>query len=99
MSAFLVAFGDKGGKPEPPPMKRDAPISPDKLHIGRLLKAELERQGRTATWLARQVHCTPENLYKAFHAQWIPMPLLYSISKALGHDFFNDCSQRLKEEE
>jgi len=76
--------------------KKNEPIPATELHLGKLLKAELERQGRTAVWLARQVNCTPENIYKVFQAQWLTMPLLFRISRALGHDFFKDCSEWLK---
>lgn len=69
------------------------------LHLGKLLKAELARQGRTATWLARQVHCSPENIYKVCRQQWVSMPLLFAISKALDHDFFKDCSAYLEKTE
>lgn len=65
------------------------------FHMGRLIKAELTRQGRTATWLARQVHCTPENIYKVCRQQYVTMHLLFEISKALEHDFFEDCSRHL----
>lgn len=70
-------------------------IPASELHLGKLIKAELERQGRTAVWLAKQVNCTPENIYKAFRAQWLTMPLLFKISRALGYDFFKECSERL----
>ena len=66
------------------------------FHMGRLIKAELARQGRTATWLARQVHCTPENIYKVCRQQYVTMHLLFEISKALEHDFFEDCSEWLQ---
>lgn len=69
------------------------------FHMGRLIKAELTRQGRTATWLARQVHCTPENIYKVCRQQYVTMHLLFEISKALEHDFFRDCSERLQKEQ
>ncbi len=69
------------------------------FHMGRLIKAELARQGRTATWLARQVHCTPENIYKVCRQQYVTMHLLFEISKALEHDFFEDCSERLRKEQ
>lgn len=75
--------------------KKNEPIPATELHLGKLLKAELERQGRTAVWLSKQVNCTPENIYKAFRSQWLTMPLLFRISRALGHDFFKDCSDRL----
>ena len=69
------------------------------FHMGRLIKAELARQGRTATWLARQVHCTPENIYKVCRQQYVTMHLLFEISKALEHDFFEDCSEWLQKEQ
>ena len=79
-------------------MKRKTPLAPTDFHVGQLIKSVLVQQGRTATWLAKQVHCTPENIYKAYHQQWISMPLLFEISKALDHDFFKDCSEYLKAE-
>lgn len=79
-------------------MKTKTPQEKPEFHLGQLLKAELARQGRTATWLAKQVHCTPENIYKAYRSQWITMPLLFEICKALEHDFFKDCSMFLEVE-
>lgn len=70
-------------------------IPASELHLGKLIKAELKRQGRTAVWLANQVDCTPENLYKVFRTPWPTIHLLFKISRALDHDFFKDCSERL----
>ena len=77
-------------------MKTNSPQDTNDFHIGQLLKTELARQGRTATWLAKQVHCTPENIYKAYRSQWISMPLLFEICKALDYDFFKECSAYLE---
>ncbi|MBQ1884826.1 MAG: hypothetical protein II165_07415 [Bacteroidales bacterium] len=76
-------------------MNKNDLIPAAELHLGRLIKAELEQQGRTAVWLANQVNCTPENIYKVFTAQWITLPLLFKISKALERDFFRELSERL----
>jgi len=76
-------------------MNKNDLISATELHLGKLIKAELEQQGRTAVWLANQVNCTPENIYKVFTAQWITLPLLFKISKALERDFFRELSERL----
>lgn len=76
-------------------MNRNEPIPATDLHLGKQIKAELARQGRSAVWLAKQVNCTPENLYKVFRSQWPTMPLLFKISRALDHDFFKDCSEHL----
>ena len=72
--------------------------TPIDFHIGKIIKHELARQGRTAVWLAKQVNCTPENLYKVFNQQWVTMPLLYKISKALDYDFFKECSEYFQEQ-
>ncbi len=62
------------------------------FHIGKLIKAEVVRQGRSSAWLAKNVHCSVENIYKIYHQQWIMMPLLMKISFALNFDFFKLCS-------
>lgn len=62
------------------------------FHIGNLIKTELERQGRSITWLAEEVHYSRENLYKVFRRPWINTDLLFKISGVLHHDFFEDCS-------
>lgn len=67
--------------------------TPEDFHIGKIIKQELTRQGRTAVWLAKQVNCTPENLYKVFNQKWVTMPLLFKISQALDYDFFKECSE------
>lgn len=76
--------------------KNIIPQSDTTFHIGNLIKAELHRQGRTITWLAGEVHCTRENLYKIFRHPWINTDMLFKISEALQHDFFRDCSEWVK---
>ena len=71
------------------------PLSTSDFHLGRLIKAELQRQGRTITWLAGEVHCTRENLYKIFRHPWINTDMLFKISEALDCDFFMACSEKL----
>ena len=75
-------------------MNKEKHTPTEDFHLGKLIKAELARQGRTATWLAKQVHCTSENIYK----KWVTMPLLFEISKALDCDFFKTCSEYLEAE-
>ena len=68
------------------------------FHLGQLIKAELARQGRTGTWLAKQVHCTPAYIYKTDRQKRVTLPLLFEISKALDCDFFRACSEYLESE-
>lgn len=70
--------------------------TPTDLHVGRLIKAELKRQGRTAVWLAKQVNRTPDCIYKVLNTKWPTMYLLLEISQVLDHDFFQYCSAYLK---
>lgn len=64
----------------------------ESFHLGKTIKAELVRQGRSITWLARQINCTRENLYQLFRNRWIHAETLYKIGMALDHDFFKHCS-------
>jgi lambda repressor-like predicted transcriptional regulator len=40
-------------------------------HAGKMVKAELKRQWRTITWLAKQFVGTRENMYKVLNKSWI----------------------------
>ena len=75
--------------------KEETISNPEDFHIGNRIKTELSRQGRTVTWLAGEIHCTRENLYKIFRHSWISTDMLFKVSEALRHDFFKDCSERL----
>ena len=73
-------------------MKHKNDTATDNFHLGNMIKAELSRQGRSITWLARQIDCTRENLYQLFRSPWLHTHTLYKISKALDYDFFKVCS-------
>ena len=62
-------------------------------HIGKLIKAELARQGRSITWLAKQLGCTRQNAYKIFNRKWVYTDLLLKISDILDYDFFKCFSE------
>ena len=61
------------------------------LHIGHMIQAEMERQGRSASWLARAIFCERSNVYKLFNRESIPLDQLIRISEILDHDFLQDC--------
>ncbi|MBR1426691.1 MAG: XRE family transcriptional regulator [Paludibacteraceae bacterium] len=65
------------------------------IHIGHRIKEELRRQGRSVTWLSRQLSCDRTNIYNIFRRQSIDTCLLQRISLILGHDFFADLSVAL----
>ena len=58
------------------------------LHIGHIIKQELRNQGRTITWLAKQLEYSRQNTYKILNRPWIYTDLLLKISDILNYDFF-----------
>ena len=58
------------------------------IHIGKLIKEELEKQGRKPSWLAKELHYTRYNVYKIFQRSYIDTELLMQISLLLNKDFF-----------
>lgn len=59
------------------------------IHIGKEIKAELQRQERGVTWLADKLHCDRTNVYNIFKRQGIDTRLLERISIILHRNFFS----------
>lgn len=66
------------------------------MHIGEAIKKELERQGKTVVWFAKQIPCHRTNVYHIFEKASIDTHLLMRISEILKHDFFTDHAKELK---
>ena len=56
--------------------------------IGKLIKEELQRQGKTSVWLANELGCHRTNIYKVYERATIDTGMLFHISKLLNFDFF-----------
>lgn len=67
------------------------------VHIGELIRLEMERQERTPTWLAKKINCQRPNVYYIYRAESINTDLLEKISRALHVDFFSFYSKELAE--
>jgi hypothetical protein len=65
------------------------------IHIGKLIKAELDRQGRKTQWFADQLCFERTNVYNIFRRQSLDTNLLLRISQILQYDFFAHYSQRV----
>lgn len=57
-------------------------------HIGKIIQAKLKEQRRSVTWLANQIPCTRDNIYKIFSKQWISTDMLMQISLLMDCNFF-----------
>ena len=64
------------------------------IHIGQLIKTELELQERTPTWLAKKINCDRTNIYRIFDRESLDTALLSRISTALNRNFFEELSQQ-----
>ena len=60
------------------------------LSIGSRIREELRIQGRTVSWLARQLCMERTSLYYTFRQNSIDMELLMRISFILNHNFMLD---------
>lgn len=61
------------------------------VHIGSMIKKELQKQGRTVNWFANEIYCEKSNVYKMFRRKSIDLLQLMKISEVLGHNFLKDC--------
>ncbi|MDR1950944.1 MAG: hypothetical protein LBP96_01795 [Bacteroidales bacterium] len=77
-------------------MKHTTTSFPD-VHIGSLIRKQLKDEGRTLTWLSKQVHCDSSNLCKLLTHDSIHTDTLFRISAALRTDYFKCFSKHLLE--
>ena len=66
------------------------------MHIGQLIKQELENQGRSVVWFAEKMAYSRTNVYKIFERPSIDVDVLLRISVILDVDFFKYYSSELK---
>jgi hypothetical protein len=67
------------------------------IHIGKIILDALEKEERSAAWLARKVHIDRSNLHRQLKHSHINTKLLYNISTALNIDFFHHYSALFKQ--
>ena len=63
------------------------------VHIGQLIRQELKEQGRSVTWLAKNLNCSRSNVYIIFDKPTLDTSVLMQISKLLDVDFFRYYSE------
>ena len=66
------------------------------LQIGKRIQTELKQQGRSVTWLAKQLGMERTSLYYIFRQNSIDMELLLRISAFIGHNFLQDVADVYK---
>ena len=66
------------------------------LQIGKRIQNELKEQGRSVSWLARQLGMERTSLYYTFRQNSIDLELLMRISFIVGHNFLQDVCDAYK---
>ena len=63
-----------------------------RIHIGHFIQAQLKADQRSASWLAREIGCTRNHVYKIFNKPSLDADLILKISIAMSFNFFQDYS-------
>ncbi|MCC8036877.1 MAG: XRE family transcriptional regulator [Bacteroidales bacterium] len=67
------------------------------IDIGQAIIEQMERQGKTVGWLAKELSCDRTNIYSIYRRQSIDSNLLLRISVALQHNFFEVLSEEFNQ--
>ncbi|MBQ3618342.1 MAG: helix-turn-helix transcriptional regulator [Bacteroidales bacterium] len=65
------------------------------IHIGRLIREELRRQGHTNEWFMERLGVSERTLQRLFHKSSLDTDQLFRISSILGTNFFQHYSEAL----
>ena len=60
----------------------------DNLHVGQRIQEQLKKDQRSASWLARQIPCSRNHVYKLFKRPSLDGELLLRISVVMHFNFF-----------
>ena len=58
------------------------------IHIGHLIREQLKADDRSVSWLAREIHCSRNHIYKIFNKPSLDSNLILKISVAMNYNFF-----------
>jgi len=67
------------------------------IHIGHLIQAQLKDDKRSVGWLAKQIPCTRNHVYKIFNKPSLDGDLLLRISLSMHFNFFQYYSRAFLE--
>ena len=62
--------------------------SSSNIHIGHLIHDQLKADKRSVGWLAREIGCTRNHVYKIFNKSSLDSDLLLRISISMHFNFF-----------
>lgn len=69
------------------------------MHIGKLIREQVDKQGKSVVWLANQLSCSRTNIYKIYDRSSIDTGLLLRISLILDYNFFAPYSEKIERQQ
>ncbi len=66
------------------------------IHIGQIIEAQLKADKRSVSWLAAQLPCTRNHIYKIFRKSSLDCALLLRISQVMNFNFFKYYAAEVK---
>lgn len=69
------------------------------MHIGKLIREQVDKQGKSVVWLANQLSCSRTNIYKIYDRPSIDTGLLLRISLILDYNFFAPYSEKIERQQ
>jgi len=60
------------------------------IHIGKMIREKMNEKRRPVVWLAGELCCSRENVYKLLEKSNIDIKRLDKIGDSLNHNFFKD---------
>lgn len=67
------------------------------IHIGHIIQAQLKTDQRSVGWLAREIGCTRNHVYKIFSKPSLDGDLLLRISLSMHFNFFQYYTAEFKQ--
>jgi hypothetical protein len=68
----------------------------EKIHVGELIRNQIEKEGRSVSWLSGKMSCDRTNIYKIYQRTSIDLVQLYRLCICLDYDFFAHYSEMFR---
>lgn len=59
------------------------------IHIGKAIQEDLSEQGRSVVWFAKQMNCSPQNVFSIFKRATPSLDICRRASRILGKDYIS----------
>lgn len=69
------------------------------IHIGSIIEEVIREQGRSPSWIAKELCCDRTNIYNILKRESVDTNLLLKLSSILNYNFFEHFTESLTEQD